>query len=86
MYSADKPSSGWTRHAVAIGSQRGAMVILEAELGSGTFGHMAIDDVSFHNCALFESVPGTCNFEHGSCGYKEFIINDDFNWQLQQGN
>ena len=46
---------------------------------------MAIDDVEFHNCALYESVPGTCNFEHGGCGYKEFIVDDDFNWQLQQG-
>ena len=46
---------------------------------------MAIDDVNFQNCGLTERVPGTCNFEHGSCGYKEYIVNDDFNWMLQQG-
>ena len=54
-------------------------------MGDGYGGHVALDDVVFQNCAPMERVPGACNFEHGSCGYKEYIFNDDFNWMLQQG-
>ena len=46
---------------------------------------MAVDDIVFHNCAEVERIPGTCTFEHGSCGYKEYIFNDEYNWILNQG-
>ena len=54
-------------------------------MGDKNGGHVAIDDVEFHNCALKDRAPGTCSFEHGTCGYKEYIYDDEYNWLLQQG-
>ena len=83
----DKSSQNndWQRVAVPIGGLNDALVVIEVTVGSGYGGHVAIDDIEFINCGLTERVPGTCNFEHGSCGYKEFIVNDEFNWMLNQG-
>lgn len=58
--------------------------VFEGFLGGSDFSDIALDDVSIvpGKCPL----PATCDFESGACLFINSRGDDDFDWEVHQGN
>ncbi|XP_070566222.1 MAM and LDL-receptor class A domain-containing protein 1-like [Ptychodera flava] len=86
IFTATEISLTWHVAEATLDEPEQFQVILEAEAGSGTSGHLAVDDfsVKLHECSPF----GNCNFEEGdTCTWMNIAgdIIDQFDWIEMRG-
>ncbi|XP_035827615.1 MAM and LDL-receptor class A domain-containing protein 1 [Aplysia californica] len=73
----------WFRADLNIHARYRLQLVIEADVGSGPEGDIAIDDITISDGACGQSPLGvsgpTCDFEQGICGYSQDQT-DDFDW------
>ncbi|KAL8608892.1 hypothetical protein ACOMHN_065230 [Nucella lapillus] len=80
-------SRTWLKASVDTGSSVPFQVVMEATVGAGYRGDIAIDDVSMANGSCTPATPDhlSCDFEDGQwCGYQQ-DHNDNFDWSRKTG-
>ncbi len=89
----------WKKLEIDISSFFKFRLVLEAVIGDGILGDIAIDDISFIeniSCKIITNPPLTttttypsaeydCNFESGSTCQWSLDLTNDINWKIQQG-
>ncbi|XP_066292880.1 MAM and LDL-receptor class A domain-containing protein 1-like, partial [Branchiostoma lanceolatum] len=71
----------WDQARLDLAAVTNFNVVFEGVRGSGIYGDIAIDDVSFRSTPCGN---GDCDFDTGLCGYQQGNT-DDFDWTRHQG-
>ncbi|XP_066292578.1 MAM domain-containing glycosylphosphatidylinositol anchor protein 2-like [Branchiostoma lanceolatum] len=74
----------WDQARLDLAADTNFKIVFEGVRGSGIYGDIAVDDVSFRSTPCGD---GSCNFDIDAtlCGYQQDNT-DDFDWTRQQGS